>query len=153
RLLALKSLGLSLRQIQLIQSEPAKAPAGFAEQRRALEEKAGRIGRAIGAPDSIEQADSPDTALQRFGGELIWNPAEEARRTHPSPIVRAPDRVAPSKLELFQDIQAQLDREVDEEAARSLVARWDAMVLQETDGDPDAIAKIRKMWARWPTLP
>lgn len=153
RLLALKSLGLSLRQIQLLQADRAKAAAVFAEQRRSLEEKGERISRAIRALDAIQQADNPATALDYFVGEWSWNRAEAARRATVSPIVRPPDRVAPSKLELFQDIEAQLNREVDERTVRSLIARWDALVLQETGGDADAIAAIRRMWAKWPTLP
>jgi DNA-binding transcriptional MerR regulator len=153
RILALKSLGLSLGQIRLVQSDRAKAAAIFADQRRALDQKLERITRAVGALDAIQQAADPAKALDWFIAESGWNRAEEKRRAMASPIPRAPDRVAPSKLELFRDIEAVLDRDVDEETTRSLVARWDVMVQQETGGDADTIARIRKAWANWRNYP
>jgi DNA-binding transcriptional MerR regulator len=153
RILALKSLGLSLGQIQLVQSDRAKAAAVFADQRRALDEKLERITRAVGSLDAIQQADDPAKALDRFVAESGWVRAEARRRAVASPTARAPDRVAPSKLELFRDIEAALDRDLDEETSRSLVARWDAMVREETGDDADTIARIRKAWANWHRYP
>lgn len=153
RILALKSLGLSLGQIRLVQSDRAKAAAVFADQRRALDAKLERINRAARALDAIQQAADPAKALDRFVAESGWDRAETRRREATSPIARAPDRVAPSKLELFRDIEAVLDRDVDEETTRALVARWDAIVQQETGGDAGTIAEIRKAWANWRNYP
>jgi DNA-binding transcriptional MerR regulator len=153
RILALKSLGLSLGQIQLVQSDRAKAAAVFADQRRALGEKLERITRAVGALDAIQQAADPANALDRFVAESGWDRAEARRRAVASPVSRAPDRVAASKLELFRDIEAVLDRDQDEGTAQSLVARWDALVHEETGGDADTIARIRKGWENWRHYP
>jgi DNA-binding transcriptional MerR regulator len=153
RILALKSLGLSLGQIRLVQSDRAKAAAVFADQRRALDQKLERITRAVGALNAIRQAADPAKALDRFVAESGWDRAEARLRAAASPIPRAPDRAAPSKLELFREIEAVLDRDPDEEKARSLLARWDAMVQQETGGDADMIARIRKGWANWRHYP
>jgi DNA-binding transcriptional MerR regulator len=153
RILALKALGLSLSQIHLVQSNRANAAAVFADQRRALDETLERINRAVRALDAIQRAADPALALDRFVGESGWDRAESKRRAMASPVPRAPDRVAPSKLELFRDIEAVLDRDVDAETAKSLVARWDAMAHQETGGDVDAIAAIRKGWSKWPSYP
>ena len=153
RILALKALGLSLSQIQLVQSDRGKAAVVFADQRRALDAKLERINRAVRALDAIQQAADPVKALDRFVAESGWDRAETRWRAAALAIPRAPDRVAPSKLELFRDIEAVLDRDVDEETTRALVARWDAMVQQDTGGDTDTIAKIQKAWANWRNYP
>jgi DNA-binding transcriptional MerR regulator len=153
RILALKSLGLSLGQIKMLQSDPAKVSAVFEDQRRALADKRERIDRADRALAAIQEDADPGQALDRFVGEAAWDRAEATRLANASPIPRAPDRVAPSKLALFHDIEAALDTDPGAAAAQALLARWDAFVEQETGGDPTTIAKIRKAWANWHKVP
>jgi hypothetical protein len=70
-----------------------------------------------------------------------------------APIGRAPDRVSASKLALFRDIEVALDRGPDGETSRQLLARWDAMLRDETGDDADTIAAMQQAWANWRNWP
>lgn len=154
RVLALKSLGLSLTEIARLRAgTKAALPEVLARQRVALEEKRQRIDRAISAVDAIVQDAHPTDALHRFFGEDNWNRWEAKRRAEAAPGVRAPDRASPSRLALFHRIRAALDRDPSGASARPLVAEWEALLVREADGDADAAAAKRDIWKgreRWP---
>ena len=152
RILALKSLGLSLKQIALVTRNSAAAAAVFAEQRRQLADERERADRAVRALDLIASDAEPAAALERFVGESGWARAEAKRQAMAAPIARAPDRVGASKLELFRELQAALDRG-SHEAAVPLVARWDEMLASEVGDDVDLQQSMRSAWANWKTWP
>jgi DNA-binding transcriptional MerR regulator len=153
RIIALKSLGLSLKQIALVQRDGTRLPAVLAQQRQALDETREKIDRAVRALDAIEHDSHPAAALDRFVGEWAWARGEAKRQAMAAPGLRAPDRVSASKLALFREIKAALDRDPAGAAARPLLARWDAMLDQETGGDVDTKTAMRKAWANWRNWP
>jgi DNA-binding transcriptional MerR regulator len=176
RVLALKTLGLSLQEITRLQGSVApKRPAAEAEpaatkrasakagdsrladilarRRGVLEEKREQIDRTLRAIDAIERDDQPAVALHRFFGEANWDRWEAKRLEASSGVTRAPDRASPSRFALFREIAAALDRDPSGASAAPLAAEWNALLEREADGDAETIAAKRKAWTRrhrWP---
>jgi DNA-binding transcriptional MerR regulator len=165
RVLALKTLGLSLQEITRLGPGPAatkraSAQAGdprladiLARRRAVLEEKREQIDRAVRAIDAIARDDHPAAALDRFFGEANWDRWEAKRREAGAGIARAPDRASPSRIALFREIVAALDRDPSGASAAALAAEWNALLEREADGDAETIAAKRKAWTRrhrWP---
>jgi DNA-binding transcriptional MerR regulator len=154
RIIALKSLGLSLTQIKtLLDPGAVPLPEVFTAQRQALQEKRQRLDRAISAIDAIEQDNKPAAALGRFIGESAWARWDAKRKSLASKRFRAPDRVSPSRLALFHEIEASLGDNLGGDAAGALVARWEALIDGETAGDPETKALVKKAWANRGTWP
>ena len=105
RILALKSLGLSLTAIKLVLK---RGPVGLEAHRATLEEKHARLNHAIAALREIQQDADPRAALQRFMIDAPWE-RWEAKRQHVA-VGRAPDRAPASAVALFREIAAALDR-------------------------------------------
>jgi MerR family transcriptional regulator, thiopeptide resistance regulator len=166
RILALKSLGFPLGQIDaLLKGGPlaaagsrgASAGAGPAralrEQRDQLAAMREKIDRAIGALDALARDPEPRRALERFTRDTAWARWEAKRAEMASPAPRAPDRASPSRFALFHEIREALDCDPSGASARPLAARWSALVEAEADGNPDVIAALRKVAASrasWP---
>jgi len=167
RILALRKLGLPLKQISPLLGSARQKPrapdvrkehcsgvAGALEAHRdALVEKQRLLGEAIAAIDAVARAGDPHSALERFVGESSWNRWEARRAQTASPAPRAPDRASPSRVALFHEIRDALDRDQSGEAAAALAARWHALVEAEAEGNPDTIAALRKISAtrgQWP---
>jgi len=153
RIVALKALGLPLKQIAELTGDAARLAALLAQQRTQLEEKRRRIDRTMRAIEAIERDGDPGSALERFVSESSWERWEAKRQSAAAGVVRAPDRASPSRLELFREIASALDRDPTGESARPLVASWDALLDRETGGDADMNARRRRSWAgrrRWP---
>src|SRR5712692_9519232 len=77
RIVALKSLGLSLKQIAALMDDPARLkPSRYVDMLRAhreqLVEKRRRLDKAIAALETAERADDPSAALRRFVGDASW---------------------------------------------------------------------------------
>jgi len=104
RILALKSLGLSLTAIKTLLE---RGPVGLRAHRAALEDKRARLDRAIAALDEIQHDTKPRAALRRFMADAAWE-RWEARRTRAA-VARPPDRAPASAIGLFHDIVAALD--------------------------------------------
>jgi DNA-binding transcriptional MerR regulator len=165
RVLALKSLGLTLEEITQLQPGPA-APkragvkAGgarlsdiLARRRAVLEEKRDQIDRAVRAIDAIERNDHPAAGVERFFAEANWDRWEAKRREAGAGIVRAPDRASPSRIALFREIATALEGDPSAASAATLAAEWNALLEREADGDAETIAARRKAWThrhRWP---
>src|SRR5437868_2813547 len=98
RVLALKALGLPLKQIAALTRDGAKAPELLSRQRALLAERRQRIDRALTAIDAIANAGEPETALYRFVGQSSWDRWEARRHEFPPPVPRAPDRASPSRV-------------------------------------------------------
>jgi len=133
--------------------------------REKLLEKQRLLGEAIAAIDAVARASDPDTALRKFVGDSTWARYEAKRaemagrlvadraRAGQAPVPRAPDRASPSRFALFHEIRHALDRDPSGASAQRLVARWRALVEAEADGNPDTIARMRKIAAtraQWP---
>jgi len=104
RILALKSLGLSLTSIKLVLK---RGPVGLEAHRALLEDRRARLNRAIGALHEIQKDTDPRAALQRFITDAAWDRWEAKRQRVASP--RPPDRAPSSALALFREIAAALD--------------------------------------------
>jgi DNA-binding transcriptional MerR regulator len=153
RVVSLKALGLPLKQIGALNADQARLSELLARQRAALEEKRQRIDRAVSAIDAIAGDGRPADALDRFFREANWERWEAKRRAAAAPGFRAPDRASPSRLALFNEIAAAIDRDPSGAEARPLVARWHALLEAEAGGDADTAAQRRMAWkARhgWP---
>ena len=152
-LLALRGLGLPLKQIRALTTDTARLAEVLTRQRAALEEKRERIDRAVQAIDTIARDGYSAAALDRFFAEANWERWEAKRRAAAAPGFRAPDRASPSRLALFREINAALDSDPSGAAARPLIARWHALIDAEADGDVTTAAYKKRAWAarhRWP---
>lgn len=176
RVLALKTLGLSLQEITRLQGPVAPTRSGakaepgaprranaeaagarlaeiLSRRRAALEAKREQIDRALLAIDAIERDDQPAAALDRFFSDANWERWEARRREASNGIARAPDRASPSRITLFREIAAALDRDPSGASAAPLAAEWHALLEREADGDAETIAAKRTVWTRrhrWP---
>jgi len=137
RILALKSLGLSLTSIKLVLK---RGPVGLEAHRALLEDRRARLNRAIAALHEIQEDADPRAALQRFMTDAAWDRWEAKRQRVAVP--RPPDRAPASALALFRQIAAALDGDAD--TLQALVARSREIVAPET----------RAAWSRraaWPS--
>jgi DNA-binding transcriptional MerR regulator len=105
-------------------------------------------------PDSLKQpvAEFDFVALWRFIAEVSWARVGPDGTLPDADPARARDRVSASKIALFHDIAASLDS--DPERARELIARWRALVDDETGGDKETKAALSKSLAdhrKWPS--
>jgi DNA-binding transcriptional MerR regulator len=154
RILALKSLGLSLMAIKALLK---RGPVGLRAHRAALEDKRARLDRAIAALDEIQHDTKLRAALRRFMADAAWE-RWEARRTRAA-VDRPPDRAPASAIALFHDIAAALDNLRPPGRGRRLLAGTEV-----TGGDGgrgllarsrDVIApETRDAWSRragWPS--
>jgi DNA-binding transcriptional MerR regulator len=127
RILALKSLGLSLKTIKTVLKRGA---IELRAHRASLVEKRVRLDRAIAVLEEIEQDARPRAAIQRFVGEASWDRFEAKRRN--LAVDRPPDRAPASALALFREIAAALDAGAAVENSRQLIARCRDVVAPET---------------------
>jgi DNA-binding transcriptional MerR regulator len=134
---ALKFIGLPLKQIKaMLDTRSSRAGDALLRQRRLLEEQRQRLDRALKAID--------------------WELYEEERARRSAGITRPPDRFDEARVSLYQDIAAAIREGVDVggERARSLIARWRALVDDELqDVDDAARTKMKDMWAGRKTWP
>ena len=140
RILALKSLGLSLTAIRLVLK---RGPVGLDAHRATLEDKRARLNRAIAALHEIHQDADPRAALQRFMTDAAWV-RWEAKRQRVA-VGRPPDRAPAAAIALFREIAAALDRVRPSGQLRlqALLARSRDIIAPET----------RDAWSRrafWP---
>jgi DNA-binding transcriptional MerR regulator len=127
RILALKSLGFSLKAIKTVLKRGA---IELRAHRASLVEKRVRLDRAIAVLEEIEQDARPRAAIQRFVGEASWDRWETKRRN--LAVDRPPDRAPASALALFREIAAALDAGAAVEDSRQLIARCRDVVAPET---------------------
>jgi DNA-binding transcriptional MerR regulator len=138
RILALKSLGLSLTSIKLMLK---RGPVGLDAHRATLEDKRARLGRSIAALHEIQRDADPSAALRRFMAGAAWD-RWEAKRQRVA-VGRPPDRAPASAIALFRDISDVLDAGDPQRQAPALVARSRTVIAAET----------REAWRRRATWP
>ena len=90
--LALRALGLSLKQVRVLTADTARLAEVLTQQRAALEEKRERIDRAVEAIDTIARDDYSGAALDRFFVEANWERWEAKRRAADRALARADRR-------------------------------------------------------------
>lgn len=91
--------------------------------------------------------------IARFIGDAVWTARQLACDARSTGAYRAPDRVGATRMALFRDIEASLREDPGGGLARSLVARWDALLDHEAAGDAESKDAMRDAWARrkhWP---
>jgi DNA-binding transcriptional MerR regulator len=89
----------------------------------------------------------------RFVGEALWVRWEAERQAQAQAGTSAPPRVSERRRVLFRDCAAILDEPPTSPAARSIAARWQAIVEDEYSGDtPTWAAMLKAFRARnsWP---
>src|SRR5262245_22544275 len=121
RILALKSLGLPLVMVKTLLTRPDTPLVAHREQ---LEARRARLDRAIDALRTIEQQPG-SSGLDAFVRNATWDrwEAEYARRASRT-VQRAPDRVSPERLAMFQAIETALDDDPTSAHVRDLARAW-----------------------------
>ena len=127
RILALKSLGFSLKAINTALTRSA---IELRAHRASLVEKRVRLDRAIAVLEEIERDARPRAAIKRFIGEASWDRWKTKRRN--LAVDRPPDRAPASALALFCEIAAALDAGAAVEDSRRLITRCRDVVAPET---------------------
>lgn len=177
RIVALKFLGLPLKQIKTVLDRDTRTlPAVLRSQRRALEEKRRRLDVAIEAIRDAEQtvqADgSPDASVIRriieviemqenteyfrqFYSDEAWAELEK-RRAGMTPEMRQTAEDGTRRwMELFHDVEAAIAANADPsgERAQQLGQRWNGLVNEFTQGSAGINAGLQQVWAnreQWP---
>jgi DNA-binding transcriptional MerR regulator len=153
RILALKSLGLSLTSIKLILK---RGPVGLEAHRAVLEDRRARLNRAIAALHEIQQDADPRAALRRFISGAAWD-RWEAKRQRVA-VDRPPDRAPASAVALFHEIAAVLDhlrpsRHPPSPPGGTEVANADTLQALVTRSREIIAPETRDAWSRraaWP---
>lgn len=171
QIVALKFIGLSLKQIQRVLGRDATPLAdALRAQRTLLEQKRSLLDRAIGAIREAERSWSrgeAGTALLKTIIEVIemqdktdwtakyYDPEAQAkveeRKQLWSPELQ--ERVSREWTELFRDVEAALDKDPASEEAQALAARWKALVAEFTGGDPgitQGLGRLHQDRQNWP---
>lgn len=174
QIVALKFLGLPLKQIKKVLDRDSRSLAEVLRaQRLALEEKRRRLDRAIGAIADAEASIRPgqpaESAMLKRIIEVIEmsDQAEEMkkyytdeawaelsrRREAMSDTVRDVAMEGTRKwLALYNDVTASLDADPAGPVAQALLARWTALVEEFTGGHQGIQAGLGRAWqdrANW----
>lgn len=171
QIVALKFLGIPLKQIKAMERAELELPDALRMQRTVLEEKRKLLDRAILAIKAAERSIAPgrpaDSALLTKIIEVIemqndnswtekyYSPEARAkideRKKEWTPELQA--QVSKQWTELFADVEAALDEDPASEKAQALAARWKALVAGFTGGDPEIGKGLNKLYADRPNWP
>lgn len=166
QIVALKFLGVPLKQIGVVLKRAAQLPDALRLQRRALEEKHGLLGRAIrairAAEESLESGGPADAAILRKIIEVIDMQdgiavmkkyySEEAWEKHKRHYEEGP---SPEWREFYRDAEALLGSDPGAPAAQSLIERWTGLSRRAHSGDPAAVTDSPEAWIdreHWPPV-
>ena len=168
QIVALKFLGLPLKQIKAVLDRDARAlPDVLRAQRRALEEKRRRLDQAIGAIADAERSIQPgrpaDAAvlkriieviemsdhtedMKKYYSDEAW--AELAkRREQMTPENRGAAEEGTRKWKaLFDDVGAALGEDPASPKAQALVDRWTALMNEFTGGSQAIASGLGRVW-------
>jgi len=172
QIVALKFLGIPLKQIRKLFNREARAlPDALRMQRRVLEEKRRLLDSAISAIREAEKAtrpgERPDSAVLKRIIEVIemqdnmdWSKkyyTEEAQaKIEDRKQLWSPEnqeRWSKEWSDLFRDVEAALGQDPSGETAQALAGRWKKLVEGFTGGDPQITAGLSKMHqdrSNWP---
>jgi DNA-binding transcriptional MerR regulator len=168
QIVALKFLGIPLKQIKAVLDRDARAlPDVLRAQRRALEEKRHRLDQAIGAIADAERSIQPgqpaDAAvlkriieviemndraedMKRYYSDEAW--AELTRRRgEMTEKMRAIAEEGTRKWQaLFKEVEASLDEDPAGPVGQGLVDRWKALIEEFTGGNQEIAAGMSRAW-------
>jgi MerR family transcriptional regulator, thiopeptide resistance regulator len=166
QIIALKFLGVPLKQIKIVLDRPARALSETLRlQRRALEEKQELLSRAIRtirvAEKAIERGKAADPAVLKRVIEVIdmqndievmkkYYSTEEAWEKHRRFYEEGPSR---EWQELYRDINAVLGEDPAGPMAQTLADRWLALAVRAHSGDPELQTDSGTAWMdreHWP---
>ncbi len=172
QIVALKFLGLPLKQIQLLLDQEALSlPDALRMQRKVLEQKRCLLDRAIGAIREAESAVKPgrqtDAAVLKKIIEVIemqdntdWmmkyydDPAKAklaVRQQEWTPELQ--EECTRQWTELMADVEAALGEDPASERVQALAARWSKLVEGFTQRDPGVTQGVKNLYAdraNWP---
>lgn len=148
QIVALKFLGLPLKQIAAVLKRATQLAEALRLQRVALEEKQALLGRAIrairAAEESLESGKPADAALLKTIIEVIDMQdgiavmkkyySEEAWERHKRYYEEGP---SPEWRQLYRDAEALLGTDPGGEPAQAMVERWFELSRRAYTGDPD----------------
>jgi DNA-binding transcriptional MerR regulator len=166
QIVALKFLGLPLKQIRVVLKRAAQLPDALRLQRRALEDKHALLGRAIraiqAAEESLESGKPADAAILKTIIEVIDMQdgiavmkkyySEEAWERHRRYYEEGP---SPEWRQLYRDTQALLGTDPGGEAAQALFERWFELSRRAYTGDPEVQTDSPGAWMdreHWPPV-
>jgi DNA-binding transcriptional MerR regulator len=163
QIVALKFVGLPLKRIKtLLDRDNFELAEALPRQRQVLEAKRKLIDRAIQAiqdaertlatgqrPDAailkkiievIEMQDNPNWSEKYYSQEALeklkareWTPEMQAETTK-------------KWNDLFRDVEAALDEDPAGAKGQALAARWGALILAFTGGDPEVTRGLNNVW-------
>jgi DNA-binding transcriptional MerR regulator len=172
QIVALKFLGLPLKQIQLLlDREALSLPDALRMQRAVLEQKRGLLERAIGAIREAESAVRPgrqtDAAVLKKIIEVIemqdntdwmmkyYDDSAKAklavRQQEWTPEFQ--EECSRQWLQLIADVEAALGEDPASERVQALAERWTKLVEGFTQRDPDITRGVKNLYAdqaNWP---
>lgn len=172
QIVALKFIGIPLKQIKAVLDRNGSGLAGaLRRQRSVLEEKRKLLDQAIDAIRKAEQSlavgGRPDAAILRNIIEVIemqnssdWTEkyySPEARtkikerQAEWTPELQA--KVQQDWLDLFREVEAALGEDPSSEKAQALGRRWKELVGGFTGGNPEISQGLNKLYAdqaNWP---
>ena len=170
QIVALKFVGLPLKRIKtLLDRDNLELADALPRQRAVLEAKRKLIDRAIHAirdaestlaagqrPDAaalkkiievIEMQDNPNWSEQYYSQEALdklkkreWTPEMQAETTK-------------KWNDLFAEVAASLDEDPAGPKAQALAARWGALIMDFTQGDPEVTKGLNNVWKDPSNLP
>jgi DNA-binding transcriptional MerR regulator len=172
QIVALKFLGVSLKQIRMMfHRSTSQMSSALQMQRRVLEEKRRLLDSAIRAIEEAEKATSPgkrpDSAILKKIIEVIemqdnmdWSKkyySEEAQaKIEERKKLWSPEnqeRWSKEWSDLFRDVEAALGEDPAGGKAQALAARWKKLVEDFTGADPQITAGLSKMHQDRPNWP
>jgi DNA-binding transcriptional MerR regulator len=89
----------------------------------------------------------------RYINEALWTRWDRERQAQQSTGTSAPPRVSERRQVLYRDCAAILDENPSGQAARTIVARWQAIVDDECGGDEETKTALLKSYRRHATWP
>ncbi len=166
QIVALKFLGIPLKQIGVVLRRAAQLPDALRLQRRALEEKHALLGRAIraiqAAEESLESGKPADTAILKKIIEVIDMQdgiavmkkyySDEAWERHRRYYEEGP---SPEWRQLYRDAEALIGADPGSTAAQELVERWFELSRRAYTGDPEVQTDSPTAWMdreHWPPV-
>jgi DNA-binding transcriptional MerR regulator/uncharacterized damage-inducible protein DinB len=166
QIVALKFLGIPLKQIGVVLNRAAQLPDALRLQRRALEDKHALLGRAIraiqAAEESLESGKPADVAILKKIIEVIDMQdgiavmkkyySDEAWEKHRRYYEEGP---SPEWRQLYRDAEALLGADPGSAPAQEIVDRWFELSRRAYTGDPEVQTDSPKAWMdreHWPPV-
>ena len=103
-------------------------------------------------PTVLNKSADPEAIARasKFVSDVLWAGRDAELRADPHAV---PHRAAESRLALFRETETLIDSDPAAPAAQAIVRRWNEVVAQDAEGDPEALRAMQTAWenrARWP---